>query len=133
MEARTTSEVPQLTLVASTLVFAASLHPLRLRLIDRVEGRLREREALRAVGEADKGAVMEEEELPKFAYQLDEPDPDVAVLRRQDGTIVATFSARGATREGILEAKEDYRRLVEAQAASGTMVREEDDERRRSA
>jgi hypothetical protein len=51
MEARTTSEVPQLTLVASTLVFAASLHPLRLRLIDRVEGRLREREALRAVGE----------------------------------------------------------------------------------
>ena len=77
---------------------------------------------------------MEVEELPKFAYQLDEPDPDVAVLRRQDGTIVATFSVRGATREGILEAaKEDYRRLVEAQAASGTMVREEDDERRRSA
>ena len=76
---------------------------------------------------------MEVEELPKFAYQLDEPDPDVAVLRHQDGTIVATFSARGATREGILEAKEDYRRLVEAQAASGTMVREEDDERRRSA
>jgi hypothetical protein len=45
------SEVPQLTLVASTLIFAALLHPLRLRLIGYVEGRLREREALRAAGE----------------------------------------------------------------------------------
>ena len=31
------------------------------------------------------------------------------VLRRQDGTFVAAFSAQGATREGIVEAaKEDY-------------------------
>jgi hypothetical protein len=44
-------EVPQLTLVASTLVIAASLHPLRLRLRDFIEGRLRERDALRAPGE----------------------------------------------------------------------------------
>jgi hypothetical protein len=54
-------------------------------------------------------------QLPKFDYHLDESDPDVAVLRRQDGSFVAAFSAQGATREGILEAaKEDYAKLVEA-------------------
>jgi len=52
------------------------------------------------------------EELPfaefEFAYYLDESDPDVAILRRQDGSFVAAFSARGATKAGILEAaKED--------------------------
>jgi PAS domain-containing protein len=56
---------------------------------------------------------MDEEMLPKFHYYLDESDPDVVVLRRQDGASVAAFSARGATREGIVEAaKEDYRQLV---------------------
>src|ERR671913_1056762 len=51
--------------------------------------------------------------LPKFDYYLDESDPDVLVLRRQDGTFVAAFSAQGATREGISEAaREDYLRLV---------------------
>jgi hypothetical protein len=51
--------------------------------------------------------------LPKFDYYLDVSDPDVLILRRQDGTFVAAFSAQGATREGILEAaSEDYRRLV---------------------
>ena len=55
----------------------------------------------------------EQDWLPKFDYYLDESDPDVVVLRRQDGTFVAAFSARGATREGILEAGgEDYRRLA---------------------
>jgi hypothetical protein len=55
--------------------------------------------------------------LPKFDYYLDESDPDVLVLRRQDGSFVAAFSAQGATREGILEAaKEDYGRLIEANA-----------------
>jgi hypothetical protein len=50
------------------------------------------------------------EELPAFDYHLDESDPDVVILRLQDGTFVAAFSAMGATREGILEAaKEDYR------------------------
>ncbi len=40
------------------------------------------------------------------------------ILRRQDGAFVAAFSARGATREGILEvAEEDYRQLVQAYAA----------------
>jgi hypothetical protein len=39
------------------------------------------------------------------------------ILRRQDGSFVAAFSARGATREGILEAaEEDYGRLVETNA-----------------
>ena len=53
--------------------------------------------------------------LPKFDYHLDESDPDVAVLRRQDGSFVAAFSAQGVTREGILEAAiEDYAKLVEA-------------------
>jgi hypothetical protein len=56
--------------------------------------------------------------FPKFDYYLDEPDPDVAILRRQDGTFVAAFSARGATKECIVEAaKEDYGQLVEAYAA----------------
>jgi hypothetical protein len=58
-------------------------------------------------------AVMEEPKLPQFDYYLDESDPDVVVLRRQDGAFVAAFSARGATTEGIVEAaKEDYRKLL---------------------
>ena len=57
--------------------------------------------------------MMGEEMLPKFDYYLDESDPDVVVLRRQDGRFVAAFSDRGVTREGIVEAaKEDYRKLV---------------------
>jgi hypothetical protein len=56
---------------------------------------------------------MEEEMLPKFDYYIDESDPDVVILRRQDGAFVAAFSARGATMEGIAEAaKEDYRKLL---------------------
>ncbi len=48
--------------------------------------------------------------LPKFNYYLDESDPDVIVLRREDGTFVGAFSAAGATREGLVEAaEEDYR------------------------
>jgi hypothetical protein len=51
--------------------------------------------------------------FPKFNYYLDESDPDVAILRRQDDSFVAAFSARGATKEGIIEAaKEDYRGLL---------------------
>ena len=58
-----------------------------------------------------------EERLLKFGYHLDESDPDVLVLRRQDGVFVAAFSAMGATREGIVEAaKEDYGRLMDANA-----------------
>ncbi len=46
------SEVPQLTLVASTLVIAVLLHPLRQRLRDYIDRRLRERQALRIAREA---------------------------------------------------------------------------------
>ena len=50
--------------------------------------------------------------LPRY-YFIDESDPDILILRRQDGTFVAAFSSSGATREGIVEAaKEDYRRLL---------------------
>ena len=60
---------------------------------------------------------MEETMLRKFDYRLDESDPDILVLHRQDGSFAAAFSARGATREDILEAaKEDYRTLIRAQA-----------------
>ena len=59
------------------------------------------------------GVSMDEEMLPKFDYYLDKSDPEVVVLRRQDGTFVAAFSAQGVTREGILEAaREDYAALL---------------------
>jgi hypothetical protein len=62
-------------------------------------------------------SVENEPLLPKFDYYLDESDPDILVLRRQDGSFVAAFSAQGATREGIVEAaREDYRELIEAHA-----------------
>lgn len=55
----------------------------------------------------------EVEQPPRLFYFVDESDPDVLVLRRHDGSFVAAFSARGATREGIVEtAEEDYRGLV---------------------
>ena len=60
---------------------------------------------------------MEEPKLP-LTYYLDESDPDILILRRQDGTFVAAFSAQGATREGIVEAAmEDYRTLNERNLA----------------
>jgi len=51
--------------------------------------------------------------FPSFNYYLDESDPDIVILRRQeDYSFVAAFSARGATKEGVIEAaKEDYRGL----------------------
>jgi hypothetical protein len=55
--------------------------------------------------------------LPRFDYRIDESDPDVLVLRRQDGSFVAAFSACGATREGIVEAaEEDFRALLREHA-----------------
>ena len=41
------------------------------------------------------GVSMDEEMLPKIDYYIDQSDPDVVILRRQDGTFVAAFSARG--------------------------------------
>jgi hypothetical protein len=55
---------------------------------------------------------MEELTFPTFDYYLDQSDPDVVILRRQEGSFVAAFSARGATKDGILEAaREDVGRL----------------------
>jgi hypothetical protein len=78
---------------------------------------------------------MDEEMLPKFYYYLDESDPDVIVLRRQDDSFIAAFSARGATKEGIEQAaKEDYAKLlVEAQASGSLGLREDDARKSRSA
>lgn len=57
-------------------------------------------------------------ELPKLDYYLDESDPDKVILRRQDDAFVAAFSARGYTKERIIEAaKEDHRELVRAYVA----------------
>jgi len=53
---------------------------------------------------------MEELRFPTFDYNLDQSDPDVVILRHQDGAFVAAFSARGATKDGILEAAEEDRR-----------------------
>jgi 3-oxoacyl-ACP reductase-like protein len=58
---------------------------------------------------------MKEHWFPKFDYYLDESDSDIVILRRQDGSFVAAFSASGATRDGIDEAaREDYWELVQA-------------------
>jgi hypothetical protein len=62
---------------------------------------------------------MEELLFPSFNYYLDESDPDIVVLRRQDDSFVAAFSAEGATKEGIRQAaEEDYRELVRTLARS---------------
>jgi hypothetical protein len=56
---------------------------------------------------------MEDFLFPSFSYYLDESDPDMVILRCQDGSFVAAFSAKGATKEGIIEAaKEHYRELL---------------------
>ena len=63
--------------------------------------------------ERDERGGQEEWGLPT-SYYLDESDPDIVILRRQDDTFVAAFSARGATGEGIVEAaREDYKSLLE--------------------
>ena len=54
-----------------------------------------------------------------FNFILDESDPDIVILRRQDGYFVAAFSASGATEEGIREAAiEDFLILFEAHTIS---------------
>jgi hypothetical protein len=77
---------------------------------------------------------MEKLRFPKFDYYLDECDPDIVTLRRQDGAFVAAFSARGLTRESIVEAaKEDYGQLVvEAYAARKQRQEEDTEEGQRS-
>ena len=70
---------------------------------------------------------MEEPEFPSFDYYLDESDPDIMILRRQDDSFVAAFSAEGATKESIREsAMEDYRTLLEAHAGSVALATEQE-------
>ena len=64
--------------------------------------------------------------LPSFNYYLDESEPDIVILRRQDDSFVAAFSARGCTREGIVEAaKEDYRQLIQSNLPALRQANEE--------
>ena len=50
----------------------------------------------------------EEPRLP-LGYWLDRSDPDVWTLRRSENSVVAYFSAQGATKEAVEEAAwEDY-------------------------
>jgi len=78
--------------------------------------------------------TVKEQKLPKFDYYLDESDADVVVLRRQDGSFVAVFSAAGATRESFVEAaQEDYRALLEEHARSGERADGADEEQERDA
>ena len=59
-----------------------------------------------------RGEAMRETEFSK-RYYLDESDPDIVILRREDGTFVAAFSGWGATKEGITEAaREDHETLI---------------------
>lgn len=51
--------------------------------------------------------------FPSLEYHLDESDPDVVILRRQEGAFVAAFSARGVTREGIVEAAEENKAEID--------------------
>lgn len=56
--------------------------------------------------------------FPSFNYYLDESEPDIVILRRQDDSFVAALSASGPTREGNIDtAKEDYRDLVYSHSA----------------
>jgi hypothetical protein len=77
---------------------------------------------------------MDEKKLPKFDYYLDESDPDVVVLRRQDGTFVAAFSSIGVTEKGILEAAtEDYKALLEEHASALGLDESEDQDSKKGA
>ena len=70
--------------------------------------------------------TRQELQLPSFNYYLDESDPDIVILRRQDDSFVAAFSARGVTREDIVEAaKEDYRKLLQANLPTLRQVTED--------
>ena len=69
---------------------------------------------------------MADSMFPKCDYYLDESDLDVMVLRRQDDAFVVAFSARGATKEGIVEAaKQDYEVLLRQNAGALGLAAEE--------
>ena len=67
--------------------------------------------------------ATQELHFPSFNYHLDESDPDIVILRRQDDAYVAAFSARGASREGIVEAAEqDYAAVLRENPGSLAVV-----------
>jgi hypothetical protein len=69
--------------------------------------------------------------FPSFEYHLDESDPEIVVLRCQDDSFVAAFSARSVTREGIVDAaREDYRKLVQVHMARHAKKGEDGEEHR---
>jgi hypothetical protein len=79
------------------------------------------------LGSCDEEESLGEEMLPNFEYYIDESDPDVVVLRHQDGAFVAVFSAIGVTEEAMVEAaKEDYRALLREHASSLGLNESED-------
>ena len=58
--------------------------------------------------------ARQELHLPKFNTNLDDSEPDIWTLHRQDDSFVAAYSARGETKKSIIEAaKEDYRQLIQ--------------------
>ena len=64
-------------------------------------------------GEKPVKSTTQEILFPKFNYYLDESDPDIVIMRRQDDSFVAAFNVRGVTKEGLIDAaKHDYRELV---------------------
>jgi hypothetical protein len=66
-----------------------------------------------AAQQEQRGVSTEDLLFLSLEYHFDESGPDVVILRRQEGAFVAAFSARGVTREGIVEAaEEDYREFV---------------------
>jgi hypothetical protein len=74
--------------------------------------------------------ATQELHFPSFNYHLDESDPDIVILRRQDDAFVAAFSARGATKEGIVEAAEqDYAAVLLENPGSLAVVEAEKDQR----
>ncbi len=74
--------------------------------------------------------ATQELHFPSFNYHLDESDPDIVILRRQDDAFVAAFSAWGATKEGIVEAAEqDYAAVLRENPGSLTVVEAEKPQR----
>jgi hypothetical protein len=56
---------------------------------------------------------MQDLRFASLDYYLDGSDPDLIILRHRGGSFVAAFSARGATKAGIMEAaKEDPRERI---------------------
>jgi hypothetical protein len=121
--------VPLATIATAALLAVgtslAVATPTELLASEELSGTLSER---RPIERRHQGKDKREGELPSFNYYLDESDPDTVILRRQDGSFVAAFSADGATKEGIVKAAmEDYRALVRRHESKQSQSPTEDD------